>query len=121
MTILDEAKLQDDKIKDKISMTVLSWLRILLPVILGALGWYIGQVVAPMENRISELENKQEIIIQDLVRAKSFHETNLGRLNKIIEDHESHKQQFIRKHYFERVIKTIEQDVETIEDRIYVK
>lgn len=121
MNILESVKAEDEEIKNKISMTVLSWLRILLPLILAGLGWYVSQVIAPLEDRIINLEEKQQNLIEYTISDREIHSSNVLRLNKIIKDHESHKNDFIRKNYFDKVLKSVEHDLDVLEDRVYDK
>jgi len=49
---------QEAVIKDQITQTILRWVRVLLPLILGALGYYAGNIIGPLEDRITKNEER---------------------------------------------------------------
>lgn len=68
-----------------------SWVRFLLPFAIGAVGLYVGLIIAPMETKIAKLSADMKIctthVIQDSEIMKQFQR----RLTKTEESMENHK------------------------------
>jgi len=115
----DELEKEDEKLKDRITASALSWMRILLPIILGALGWYIGQVIGPMEKRITSLETYQQQSVVYRSKDETLMATYLRRIIVLEDDHRRCREDCISKEEFNRRQQAVEHDIEKLENRVY--
>lgn len=97
---------------------MMTWVRLLLPLALAALGWYIGQTVGNLDERLHEIEDKLSAnnsrFIQHAAEQKAWQREIERRLTSdelTIED-------LVRMDQFLQRSSQIERRVDRLEDRL---
>jgi len=89
MTNKDDTIDENEKeiIKNKVTTTMLQWTRALLPLLIGAIGWYVAQTVAPLDKRITHLEQSHEVFSTHIAKSGTEHHHFLETLQSIETNH----------------------------------
>ena len=61
-----EEEFEEKLVKDRVTRKILQWVRVIVPLILAAIGWYVSAVISPMDKRITTLETKCDIVRQHI-------------------------------------------------------
>lgn len=75
MTNKDNSVDEEEKeiIKNKVTTTMLQWTRALLPLLIGAIGWYVAQTIAPIDKRLTNVEEITKICSTHIATSHSEH------------------------------------------------
>lgn len=109
-TMTDENDLEEEfeekLIKDRVTQKLLQWVRVLLPLILGGIGWYVSAVISPMDERIIKLEDKCDVVRQFVATS----ENNYKHVTQLLKNMDA---QHIRD------IKHNTEDIDKLEAEVY--
>jgi hypothetical protein len=97
---------------------MMTWVRLLLPLAIAALGWYIGQTVGNLNQRLTNLEVEDQALRLEFIE----HKTQSDQRHADIERRLSKDEKFISdKLNVERFIESqneINRRIERLEDRL---
>jgi len=68
-----------------------SWVRFLLPFAIGAVGLYVGLIIAPMESRIKSLEDDVEVCTTHVIKDSQIMKEFQRRIETVEASMEYHK------------------------------
>lgn len=77
------------QVKNERINNLLSWIRLLIPMAIAAIGWYVGQTVSSINADISELKNDFTALNSDYIAFKSKTQNELDNRTREIYNHVS--------------------------------
>lgn len=83
---------QDDTIPSTKTVDyAVAWVRFLLPFAIGAVGLYVGLIIAPMESRLKQLETEIQVCTAHVIKDSQIMQEFERRLTKTENAMEAHK------------------------------
>ena len=70
---------------------VVQWVKLLLPIAIGAIGLYVGQIIAPMESKLTKLSEDTEAFKVHVISDTEIMNALSDRIDHIENDLNSHK------------------------------
>lgn len=101
-----EEEFEEKLIKDRVTQKLLQWVRILVPLTLGAIGWYVSSVITPLDNRLTLIEERCDVVRQFVASTQ----TELTHINQEIINMDVDHQ---------RDIEHNEKDIKELEDEVF--
>lgn len=101
--------------------SLMLWVRILLPIVLAALGWYIGQTVGNLEQRLKDIEASDKIILSDFLQHRSKSEAQFEEIMRRLSSHDLTTADIVQMDRFLSKEAAQDRRIERIEDRLNEK
>lgn len=96
----------------------LSWIRLLLPVVLSALGWYIGQTVGDLNTRITYLESQERVSREEFIEFKATTVQSLADINRRLALNATNIVHNVTDEQFSSFKANVDKRLDRIEDRL---
>jgi len=101
-------------------VNLMSWVRLLLPVTIAALGWYIGQTVNGLEERLAEIEKSDKQLSLDFVEHRATDEARFVDIQRRLNTHELTLAEMVELTEFMTRAGSIDRRLDRIENRLDV-
>ena len=97
---------------------LMSWVRMILPITIAGLGWYIGQTVNGLENRLTDIETKSANHELEFASHRASAEQNLIEINRRLSKNELTLSDMVELTEFMSRSGSIDRRLDRIEDRL---
>jgi len=98
--------------------SVMIWVRLLLPLCIAALGWYIGQTVGNLSSRLDNIEKFDAQLREEFVQHKSQSESFMAELERRLTRDELTIDDLVRMSRFLSTNDAQDKRIERLEDRL---
>lgn len=115
-----EQDTQENPINPKVN-GVMTWVRLLLPMGLAALGWYIGQTVGNLNERLTAMEADGQIIREQFLEHRAADNAWMREMERRLAADELTISDMVSMDQFRARVESHERRMERIEDRLHVK
>lgn len=99
-------------------VNLMSWVRMLLPVTIAALGWYIGQTVNGLEDRLSLIEAGDARMVLQQTAHTSMDNARTEDMMRRLENHELTFTEMVQLTEFMSKSESVDRRLDRIEDRL---
>ena len=100
--------------------TLAGWIKFLLPLAIGAIGVYVGQIIAPMDSRLKAVEGKIEIISEHVHTDGALMIEHNRRLSSTEQELKKHKDYdhstYATKDQIDLIRSTLRDDMKDVRD-----
>lgn len=107
-----------EKLENPRVVNLMSWVRALLPIVIAALGWYIGQTVNGLERRLDDIEAGDQKLQVDFVETRAIGEARYLEIQRRLASHELTLSEMIKLTEFMSRTDGIDRRLDRVEDRL---
>lgn len=97
---------------------LMTWVRLLLPMGLAALGWYIGQTVGNLDQRLDAIELGDQVMKEEFIEHRASSEARMKELERRLTSHELTVEDLVSLSQFLSRAEQHDRQLERLEDRI---
>ena len=98
--------------------SLMTWIRLLLPITLAALGWYIGQTVGKLDDRLETIETADTLLREEFVEHRAEEQSWKIEIERRQAQDEAEQKDHITSERFQTRTKNLERRIERLEDRM---
>jgi hypothetical protein len=107
-----------EKIENPRVVNLMSWIRALLPIIIAALGWYIGQTVNGLERRLNDIDISNQELRVDFVETRAIGEARYLDIQRRLTSHELTLSEMVKLTEFMSRTNGLDRRLDRVENRI---
>ena len=103
---------------EKTMTGMMGWVRLVLPLAIAGLGWYIGQTVGNVNQRLSDIENYNTITKEQLIEHRADYSSWKKEIERRMTSNELRIKDMVTISQFQQKANAHDQRLNRVEDRV---